>query len=916
MSSSPRDPELAALAAGAGTDHPRKLKSALTRLARPLSAADRISFFEDACRAFVAAAVSETAAELATWSFTQARKAEKDDASARDLERLHTTLLEFVPAGVVGPAVLRDHAKTLSGLLPPDEAHARFREVVCAGFDAGLIPYARLFPDLRKLAVATGIAKHDEEEFLAARLLRDGLLPGASQTIWAAARKALAAVAGRDGDLMELLIAAEPDRARHEAEGGAELAEKMRQMWLATLADAGAGARLPADWFATTGRRCAVDVLLTLVDQAGERLFRDGAEPGGDIDPDGDPAAIPPRRARWSDAPDAELRTRLKADVEAGYLYRLNRALSWLVDEGYRFRERNPGFAREMEFCDPVEALLTELRAGIPEEFAIPVSFTDNVARSVVQHREYLSVRTRREVEVDDGGGSPWRVHLGRFPKEMMPWYDGETMRVSRVGPGGRWQTFRAEGPVAAGPESEELALTYEPGARTARPEAPGAGEVTYPGASAPSRVRLHQGRISVTAPDGSQSARLGYSPRDPSVPPPAVWGRRNPVDPAGSVALRTLDRDTAVRIVTAALPASRWVLRPVRDELLRLVPEITESSLIAAVTQRMHSTAQCLLNEHWLRMKDGAAPRPPCSPLLEFHPELPVMGVRDLVSLRVFEKHALAAAEGPNPAEPELLYKVEQPHGADRLVEDFGGLARHVTPVLWPWQRPHAVWSLDELSTWANSGWGDGSGRYRLLWFEQPSPGPPSTPNIQVWRTHNGSLLSFSGWHRRGFAAVEYSPDGRFVPIRLPERDLVGDPVPQGWLSQERLLRLKRLLTENGPPPVRAETVRELAARTGLTTAQAVDLLYGDADGNLRPRALPSGADPGLPAEIADLLEATRNERPDRNHQFAFRRDSGRLGLIRERLMPDDPADLWNSGFDVARAADWWRLECERQGW
>ncbi|GAA2423001.1 hypothetical protein GCM10010191_38610 [Actinomadura vinacea] len=892
MSASPHAPELAVLAAGAGTDHPRKLKSALAKLAGPLSAADRISFFEDACRAFVAVGASEPAAELATWSFTQARKA---DASPCDVERLHATLLEFVPAGAVAPTALRDYAKTLSGHFPPDEAHARFRAVICAGFDAGLIPYAGLFPGLRRLAAAAGIAKHDEEEFLAGRLLRDGLLPGAAQTIWAAARKALATVAGRDEDLMDLLIASEPDP------GGDE---KIRQMWLATLADAGAGARLTADWFATTGRRCAADTLSTLVDQAGKRLFPEDAEPGGDIDPDTDPAAIPPRHARWDDVPDTEMRTLLKADVRSGHLYRFHRAMSWLADAGYQFLRRNPGFARELEFCDPVEALLTELRAGIPEEFGIPVSFPGHAARSVVQHREYLTVRTRREVEVDDGSGPPWTVHLGRFPAELMPWYDGKAMRVSRVRPGGRWQTFRAEGPV-----DEELALTFESDACTARPEAPGTGEVTFPGAASPSRVRLHQGQITVIAPDGSQSAWLDYSPMRPSVPPPAAWGRRSPVDPAGSAALRTLDRETAERIVAAALPASRSVPR---EELVRLLPEITEPSLIAAVTQRTHLTAQCLLHEHWLRMKDGVAPRPPFSPILEFHPELPVMGLRDLVSLRLFEKHALAAAEGP--AEPQLLHTVEQPHVADRLIEDFGGLARHVIPVLWPWQRPYAAWSLDKLNIWANTGWGDGSGRYRLLWFKQP--GPPSTLKFQVWRTRNGRLLSFSGWHRRGFAAVEYSPDGRFVPIRLPERALVGAPVPQGWLSQERLLRLERLLAENGPPLVRAETARELAAQTGLTTSKAVDLLYGDEDGNLRPRTLPSGKDLELPPEIADLLEAAKGEKLHRNHRSAFRRDTGRLGLFRERLMPDDPADLWTTGFDVAGAAAWWREECEREGW
>ncbi|NDU73314.1 hypothetical protein GWI34_11800 [Actinomadura sp. DSM 109109] len=897
-------PELAALAATAGTDHPRKLKSALTKLVRPLSAADRVSFFEDACRAFAAAGASETAAELATWSFTQARKAE----NSPDVERLHVTLLEFVPLGAVAPTILREHAKALSGHFPPDEAHARFREVVCAGFDAGLIPYARVFPDLRKLAAAAGITRDDEEGFLATRLLRDGLLPGASQTIWAAAEKALVKAAGRDGDLMDLLIAAEPDRARHEREGGAEHAEMMRQTWLATLAAAGAGARLTADWFATAGRRCAAGTLLTLVEQAGRRLFPDDTGPGGDLDTD--PAAIPPRRAPWHDMSDAEMRAQLKAGFASGLLYRVPGALAWLRSEGQWFLRRNPGFARELEFRDPVDVLLAELRAGIPEEFGIPIPFPGRSSRSVVQHREYVSVRTGREVEVDDGSGSPWTVRLGVFPGELMPWYDGEAMRVSRVRPGGRWQTFRAEGPV--GTENEQLALTFEPETCTARPEAPGSGEVTFPGAAAPSRVRLHQGRITVTAPDGSQNVRLDYTPRDPSVPPPAVWSRRSPVDAEGSAALRTLDRETVERIVSAAMLA--YGTGSAREEAARRVPELTEPSLIDAVAQRARSTADWLVTEHWFRLRDGVAPRPPCSPLLEFHPELPVMGLRRLVSLRAFEKHALAAAEEPESAEPRLLHHCDAPDVVDELAEDFGGLARHVIPVLWPWQRPHADWSLDKLRTWANAGWGDGSGRYRLLWFKQPPKS--SERGTQVWRTRNGSLLSFHGWHGRGFAAVEYSPDGRFVPIRLPERDLIADPVPQGWLSPEKLLRLERLLAEKGPPPVRVETARELAERTGLTTATAVNLLYGSEEESLRPPFLARNADLDLPPEIVDLLEATKDEKSEWNHRFAFGRDTGRLGLIRERLLPDDPADLWTTGFDITRAATWWQEECTRQGW
>lgn len=190
-------------------------------------------------------------------------------------------------------------------------------------------------------------------------------------------------------------------------------------------------------------------------------------------------------------------------------------------------------------------------------------------------------------------------------------------------------------------------------------------------------------------------------------------------MDAAGSAALRTLDRATVERAVSAALLARGTSLA--REELARLVPELTEPSLIDTVAQRVRDAASCLLTEHWFRVKDGVAPRPPYSPLLEHHPELPVMGLRRLVSLRAFEKHALAAAEEPESAEPRLLYIRDQPEVVDELIEDFGGLARHVIPVLWPWQRPRAAWSLDKLRAWANTGWGDGSGRYRLLWFKQP---------------------------------------------------------------------------------------------------------------------------------------------------------------------------------------------------
>lgn len=238
MTQFPQLPAPADLAAAG----PTGAKKMLTKAATPLPAADLAPFFEEACRGLARAGESE----LAFWAFGQARKVEKTHPALLDLDRVHAVFLELVPAGGVGPAALRDYAKTLAAELPAAQAHARFREVVCAGFDAGLIPYARIFPDLRTLARAAKIKKRDEEEFLAERLLRAGLVPIASHQVWAAAREPLAAVAGRDGDLLKLLVAAEPDRARHEEDSGEEIAEEIRQTWLECLAESGAGAHLPA----------------------------------------------------------------------------------------------------------------------------------------------------------------------------------------------------------------------------------------------------------------------------------------------------------------------------------------------------------------------------------------------------------------------------------------------------------------------------------------------------------------------------------------------------------------------------------------------------------------------------------------------------------------------------------------------
>ncbi|MER6815052.1 hypothetical protein ABT299_37770 [Spirillospora sp. NPDC000708] len=938
---------------------PTGAKKMLARAASPVPAAELAPFFEQACRELARAGDSE----LAFWAFGQARKIEKDHPALLDLDRVHGVFLDLVPAGGVGPAALRDYAKTLAARLPAEEAHARFREVICAGFDAGLIPYARIFPDLRALARAAKIKKRDEEAFLAERLLRAGLMPIASHQVWAAAREPLAEVARRDDDLMKLLIAAEPDRARHEEESGEDVAEEIRQMWLESLAGSGAGAHLPAHWFGGAGHGCAAPVLLTLVEQAGDRLFPDAEVVYGE---ETDPALPPPEHRHvipmaeintdsprwWGRAFDAgrqaadvasgpEGRARFAGLLDAfvrdlGYFGNVDYAATvralwdlpetrevlgeavdgWKADAGrpdlpfqhdalqrlVRLTGRgglldlDPGVAEGLEPADPVDALLAALRGGIPAELAVPGDGTPHkspkAGRTIVQHLGYLTIAERSwHGHASVTGDGHLSLRLPQLPEGLLPWYDGETGLLSRI-QDGRWQTFRIEGRTG-----QTVALTLDPSLATARPQAPGAAEVTFPGAAAPSEVRLSRGAITVTAPDGTRTARLPFSPvmstKGGLVPPPGWWPRRDPADPEGSAALRRLDREGAARLLEATLAGPRAAA----DALDAVLPEVTAPGLRDGVLQAARTAVECLLLAIELRDRIGR-PQPPALPaLVSPAPDLPfartTVRTRWLVRQRLLARALKSATGEPAAGEPYLVWTVSLPTGGHVGV-DLDALAGHALPAVLPWtsdaQREGV---LDVLRLWANAPIGDGTGACRILRLT-PSGGEEQsnaerqmvdrqlekTAPGELWRTPNGALLILDYQRRdRTATAVEYAPAGTFGPIEPPGWQAARAPAPC-WGDAERVVRLIRLLTERGPAPIdAAATVRDLAERAGFGLADAVAVC-----------AFPAEVlDDGIPTTGAELPFPMRD-------------------ALRERLLPDDPADLWTTGLTTDAAAAWWR--------
>ncbi|MFI0449168.1 hypothetical protein [Actinomadura sp. 6N118] len=938
---------------------PKGAKKMLAKAAGPLPAADLAPFFEQACRELVRAGESE----LAFWAFGQARKVEKDHPALLDLDRVQDVFLELVPAGGVGPAALRDYAKTLAAELPGEEAHGRFREVICAGFDAGLIPYARIFPDLRMLARAAKIKKRDEEAFLAERLLRGGLMPIASHQVWAAAREPLAAVAGRDYDLMKLLIAAEPDRARHEEESGEEVAEEIRQMWLESLAESGAGAHLSAQWFGATGRGCSAAVLLKLIDQAGSRLF-----PGGEVvfGEEADPALPPPDyrhiipkkeltsdSPRWWDpgfdvgqqaadvASGPEGRERFASLLDAfvrdlGYFGNVDYAVTvktlWDVPETREvlneavdvwkadacrsdlpfmynalhqlvrltghggLLDLEPGVGEGLEPADPVDALLAALRGGIPAELAVtsgsPHKFPKS-GRTIVQHLGYLTITERSwNAYASVTGDHELSVKLPQLPDGLLPWYDGETGLLSRI-QDGVWQTFRVEGRTG-----QTVALTLDPDTATARPQAPGASEVTFPGAAGPSEVRLSRGAITVTAPDGTRTARLLFSPvmstKGGLVPPPGWWPRRDPVDPDGSAALRCLDRESAARLMEATLNGPRAAT----DALEAVLPEVTAPTLRDGVLEAARTAVECLLLAIYLRDRIGR-PQPPALPaLVSPASDLPfartTARTRWLVHQRLVARALESVTDEPAAAKPYLVRTVSLPSGGYVGV-DLDTLAGYALPAVLPWTSDTLREDiLDVLRLWANAPIGDGVGACRIVrltpvggegqssqlvdkQLEKAAPG-------ELWRTPNGALLILSYQrHNRTATAVEYAPGGTFDPIEPPGWQAARAPIPC-WGNADRVVRLIRLVTDRGPAPIdAAATVHNLAERAGLGVADAVAVCK-------------------FPAEVLD------DDIPTSGATLSFpMRDA-----VRERLLPDDPADLWITGLATDAAADWWRTHGE----
>ncbi|MGK5557003.1 hypothetical protein ACSNOI_35880, partial [Actinomadura kijaniata] len=601
-------------------------------------------------------------------------------------------------------------------------------------------------------------------------------------------------------------------------------------------------------------------------------------------------------RRTWDRAP---LRAMLRemvgewtAEVASGSLPDLEHGLARLTRLAeYGYYDLEPDAPRPAPAA-PAAALRDALRGGVPAELHFPPPRRHELGRDVwtVHHGDFLTVQDgtsfvpvftpERRLDVRA---------VGVASREHQLWYDGADFFVTaRRGDG--WRTYRVVGNVA-----REALLTLDPETMDRVPDCPAEAETVLPAATAPSRVSYADGMVTFTAPDGRATARLCYPPvpEAPStVYPPGWWARMWPVDVHGSLALRRTTDEQTGHLLTAALTGPATAAAAVGE----IMPDVVEEPLRAGIAAVARTAAGCL---HQVLRLAGALglPQPDGTPAaLRTRPGLPVArGIETVGALRRVARVLEEAAGGPDAAQVHPLGTVEVPRAALGLWLALGLLGGKAIEAARPWTAPSTRRDLlDTLAAWGNTPLGDGSGRWRVHHLAALDRDRRDAAG-ELWRTPSGAALILNGWYHPTSGechVLEYSPDGRFAPLSLPGWRQRRRGEGQGWGGADRIAAFRTLLAERGPAPFPAGLARELAERAGFAPVDAAEILFG------RPPAPGRGEADARPADVLALFDGPDGTRLSSTVPFPVQ------DAVRDRLMPDDPAALWDRGPDLDRAA------------
>ncbi|WP_031079065.1 hypothetical protein [Streptomyces sp. NRRL S-118] len=207
--------------------------------------------------------------------------------------------------------------------------------------------------------------------------------------------------------------------------------------------------------------------------------------------------------------------------------------------------------------------------------------------------------------------------------------------------------------------------------------------------------------------------------------------------------------------------------------------------------------------------------------------------------------------------------------------------------------------------------------GRWRIVHCEAPEGRTDMRAPIpgKVYRTATSvALVLAGGGDRRPHRTLwEYAPDGTFsedgplapAGVRVTCAHVLRPVRPGGWFA-----RFAELYREHGPSPARPELAAAFAERLALSPAEATVLLMAHV--RCAPFQLDEEEDYLSHHHSADL-EPWRIRPKDADQAVAAL--TAMLGsdfftTLYDKLLPDDPEQLWTTGPDVDRAAAWWLHE------
>lgn len=415
-------------------------------------------------------------------------------------------------------------------------------------------------------------------------------------------------------------------------------------------------------------------------------------------------------------------------------------------------------------------------------------------------------------------------------------------------------------------------------------------------------------------------------------MPPPAFWHFLTPRDPGSSRALRTLDTDTARRLVEVALaapvpedPAPQVALpeiaeqaaqargEAVRECLPRLLPGVTEPAVAEGVVQTVLWAAELRLGvtrmaDRTARIRSGTPPR---------------------ATGEAEDRNLADALSGLVPEQVFTFGFPQHPNMVTAFAADgarLAGLVDEVDRRLAPPGTPATSWThflglvdaiMWRLATGAETG-KRGEALVALLsaWAEQPfaeqgtewavgsATGTALAPLLaqgravitdppaREQRSANATIPHWSG---------RYRPETRYTYLRVGPAPVPEDAVDERVIRVERdeaarLRRFLELLDRDGPVTAEPTAVKTFQQRTKAMGALAAFVLSGQM----------GRKDPVFPLSKGALTEYRKTGAKLPAESVARLLGAG---------MPDDPADLWRPGGMVDAAERMARVWVELLG-